>query len=53
MVSFNDVPIWGMNYCGMTLNEKYEEEAIDKALKPALMKFLKMIFCHLEFQKNL
>ena len=33
-----DNPIWGMNYYGETLDEGFSEEAIDKALRPALMK---------------
>jgi len=33
-----DTPIWGMNYYGITLNENLSEEAIDNALRPALMK---------------
>lgn len=32
-----DTPIWGMNYYGVTLNEDLGEEAIDNALRPALM----------------
>ncbi len=32
-----DTPIWGMNYYGITLDEDLSEEAIDKALRPALM----------------
>lgn len=31
-------PIWGMNYYGVTLDEKLSEEAMDKVLRPALMK---------------
>ncbi len=34
----NDIPIWGMNYYGITLNENLSEETIDNALRPALMK---------------
>ena len=34
----SDTPIWGMNYYGVTLDEELSEEAIDKALRPALMK---------------
>lgn len=34
----NDTPIWGMNYYGVTLNENLSEEAMDSALRPALMK---------------
>lgn len=30
-------PIWGMNYYGVTLDETLSEEAMDKALRPALM----------------
>lgn len=30
-------PIWGMNYYGETIDESFTEEAIDKALRPALM----------------
>ena len=33
----NENPIWGMNYYGVTLDEKLSEEAVDKALRPALM----------------
>lgn len=33
----NSTPIWGMNYYGVTLNEDLSEEAIDNALRPALM----------------
>ena len=32
-----DIPIWGMNYYGVTLDESLSEEAVDKALRPALM----------------
>lgn len=31
-------PIWGMNYYGVTLNENLSEEAMDNALRPALMR---------------
>lgn len=31
-------PKWGMNYYGITLDESLSEEAMDKALRPALMK---------------
>ena len=34
----SDSPIWGMNYYGITLDENLSEEAVDKALRPALMK---------------
>ncbi len=37
VVYLDDIPIWGMNYYGITLNENLSEEAIDKALRPALM----------------
>lgn len=33
-----DTPVWGMNYYGITLDETLSEEAMDKALRPALMK---------------
>ncbi len=33
-----DTPIWGMNYYGVTLDETLSEEAVDRALRPALMK---------------
>lgn len=33
----DNTPIWGMNYYGITLNENLTEEAIDNALRPALM----------------
>ena len=33
----SDTPIWGMNYYGVTLDENFSEEAMDKALRPALM----------------
>ena len=32
-----ETPIWGMNYYGVTLDNTLSEEAIDKALRPALM----------------
>ncbi len=31
-------PIWGMNDYGVTLDSSLSEEAVDKALRPALMK---------------
>ncbi len=31
-----NVPIWGMNYYGVTLEDNLSEEAMDKALRPAL-----------------
>ena len=33
----NDTPIWGMNYYGITLDQTLSEQAVDKALRPALM----------------
>ena len=33
----NDNPIWAMNYYGRTLDINLSEEAMDKALRPALM----------------
>ncbi len=33
----DDTPIWGMNYYGITLDKSLCEEAMDKALRPALM----------------
>lgn len=37
-LSDNTTPIWGMNYYGTTLDKSLSEEAVDKALRPALMK---------------
>ena len=34
----SEKPIWGMNYYGVTLDQNLSEEAMDKALRPALMK---------------
>ena len=34
----SDKPIWGMNYYGVTLDNSLGEEAMDNALRPALMK---------------
>lgn len=34
----DDIPVWGMNYYGVTLDDSLSEEAMDKALRPALMK---------------
>ena len=34
----DNTPIWGMNYYGVTLDKNLSEEAMDKALRPALMK---------------
>lgn len=36
--SCEGIPIWGMNYYGITLNENLSEEAMDNALRPALMR---------------
>lgn len=33
----DDLPIWGMNYYGVTIDNNLSEEAMDKALRPALM----------------
>jgi len=33
----NETPVWGMNYYGVTLDKSLTEEAVDKALRPALM----------------
>lgn len=33
-----NIPSWGMNYYGITLDDSLSEEVIDKALRPALMK---------------
>ncbi len=33
----SDVPIWGMNYYGITKDITLSEEAMDKALRPALI----------------
>lgn len=35
--SQSESPIWEMNYYGTTLDETLSEEAMDKALRPALM----------------
>lgn len=35
--SSSQKPIWAMNYYGVTLDEKISEDAMDKALRPALM----------------
>lgn len=34
----SDKPIWGMNYYGITFDDMLSEEAMDNALRPALMK---------------
>lgn len=33
----NDIPVWGMNYYGNIIDENLSEDAMDKALRPALM----------------
>jgi len=33
-----EIPIWGMNYYGVTIDETLSEEAMDAALRPALMR---------------
>lgn len=33
----DETPIWGMNYYGVTIDDSLSEEAMDKALRPALM----------------
>lgn len=33
----SEKPVWGMNYYGVTLDHELSEEAMDKALRPALM----------------
>ena len=37
VVYVNDSPIWAMNYRGRSVVEDLSEEAMDKALRPALM----------------
>ncbi len=37
-LSSNETPIWGMNYYGVVLDKSLSEEAIDNALRKALMK---------------
>lgn len=34
----SNIPIWGMNYYGVTFDSSLGEEAMDNALRPALMK---------------
>ena len=34
----SSIPQWGMNYYGVTLDETLSEEAMDKVLRPALMR---------------
>lgn len=36
-VAGSEKPVWGMNYYGVTLDHELSEEAMDKALRPALM----------------
>lgn len=38
VIYVNNEIYWAMNYYGVTLDETLEEEAMDKALRPALMK---------------
>lgn len=38
VIYIDDKPYWGMNYYGVTLDENLSEEAMDNALRPALMK---------------
>ena len=38
VVYIDDKPIWGMNYNGYAVIENLSEEAMDNALRPALMK---------------
>lgn len=40
VIYFDDTskPVWGMNYYGVTFDESLGEEAMDEALRPALMK---------------
>ncbi|HRY36698.1 MAG TPA: DUF5680 domain-containing protein [Candidatus Magasanikbacteria bacterium] len=33
----NNIPVWGMNYYGFTLNESVSENLFDSILRPALM----------------
>ena len=33
----SNIPVWGMNYYGVTIDETLSEEAMDSALRPALM----------------
>ncbi len=34
----DEAPVWGMNYYGITFDSNLSEAAMDKALRPALMK---------------
>ena len=38
VVYLDNKPYWAMNYYGVTLDENLGEEAMDNALRPALMK---------------
>lgn len=38
IVYCDNQPIWGMNYYGVTLDDSLGEEAMDKALRPALIR---------------
>lgn len=38
VIYFDNKPLWGMNYYGVTLDETLGEEAMDNALRPALMR---------------
>ena len=38
LVYVDEQPYWGMNYYGVTLDKSLGEEAMDNALRPALMK---------------
>ena len=38
VVYIDNKTYWAMNYYGITLDESFGEEALDKALRPALMK---------------
>ncbi len=38
IVYVDNIPVWGMNYHGVTLDDSLGEEAMDKALRPALMR---------------
>ena len=38
IVYIDENPVWGMNYYGITLDKTLSEDAIDKALRPALSK---------------
>ena len=38
VIYFDNNPLWGMNYYGVALDETLGEEAMDNALRPALMR---------------